>query len=660
MQQNLYFADVKFSADGTIFSENFGDIYHSSGGAILQAKHVFINGNDLENRWNSANCQQFTILETGFGLANNFLTTCDVFYDCDVKNKPKVLNFISFELYVLPLNIFKNLVQKQCYKYNFFAEKLFQNYPPLTSGIHKLEFYFEQQNQKYQINLYLVLGEITTFLPKIDIPLGVDAIYLDGFSPSKNPQIWSEKIMFGLKRISKKNTTIATWCVAGEVRKNLIAAEFEVQKVRGFAQKKQMLIGKFKSQRPPKLAFDSKNQPKIAIVVGAGLAGCFTAFHLAKFGWEVHLLDSNAEICQEASGNLAGLLHPMPSSDDNFLSQLSKMGYFSVLNLLEKLNENSNNLSNLKYKKSGILHLANTKELFLRQQKIIENSIFPPEHLQLLNATEIENLCKISLKNKDFGGLYFPHAAYINPKSLCQTLLNIYKKQIIFHPNFAVEKIHYAEKNQQFLVENFDIFASVLVLCTGAKNLISENFALPIKAARGQVSVLNNNLHNIKIAKSSIPLISKSGYIIPNIKDEITLIGATFEVDNLNKNVVFADNLINIQNIQQFLDDFYPQNISETSVKARANLRAISPDRLPICGQMIDFSKLSLLKNKCKTPKLNALPRINGLFCLNALAARGLIYSNLLAEFIALQVENLPSNLPTSLSQAIDVGRFYL
>ena len=62
MQQNLYFADVKFSADGTIFSENFGDIYHSSGGAILQAKHVFINGNDLENRWNSANCQQFTIL----------------------------------------------------------------------------------------------------------------------------------------------------------------------------------------------------------------------------------------------------------------------------------------------------------------------------------------------------------------------------------------------------------------------------------------------------------------------------------------------------------------------------------------------------------------------------------------------------------------------
>ena len=53
-----------------------------------------------------------------------------------------------------------------------------------------------------------MLGEITTFLPKIDIPLGVDAIYLDGFSPSKNPQIWSEKIMFGLKRISKKKKEV--------------------------------------------------------------------------------------------------------------------------------------------------------------------------------------------------------------------------------------------------------------------------------------------------------------------------------------------------------------------------------------------------------------------------------------------------------------------
>src|SRR2546425_4461643 len=66
-------ARLEFAADGTPWSEEFGDVYHSAAGGPAQARHVFLAGNRLPERW--AGRERFVILETGFGFGLNFLAT---------------------------------------------------------------------------------------------------------------------------------------------------------------------------------------------------------------------------------------------------------------------------------------------------------------------------------------------------------------------------------------------------------------------------------------------------------------------------------------------------------------------------------------------------------------------------------------------------------
>ena len=66
-------ARIEFDADGLPYAPDFGDRYHPRIGALAQARHVFLAGNDLPARW--AGRERFTVLETGFGLGNNFLAT---------------------------------------------------------------------------------------------------------------------------------------------------------------------------------------------------------------------------------------------------------------------------------------------------------------------------------------------------------------------------------------------------------------------------------------------------------------------------------------------------------------------------------------------------------------------------------------------------------
>src|SRR5437588_5094857 len=66
-------AQLEFAADGTPWSRQFDDVYHSAAGGAQQARHVFLAGNRLPQRW--AGRERFVILESGFGFGLNFLAT---------------------------------------------------------------------------------------------------------------------------------------------------------------------------------------------------------------------------------------------------------------------------------------------------------------------------------------------------------------------------------------------------------------------------------------------------------------------------------------------------------------------------------------------------------------------------------------------------------
>ena len=223
-------APLTLNPDGVPVSEKYGDVYHSSAGGHAQARHVFIGGNGLPMRW--ANRDHFTILETGFGLGINFLATWLAWRN-DMQ-ACKALNFVSVEKH--PFSAADLAIAHAAFpEFAELSQQIIGCWPALTMGEHRIEV------DGGRVVLRLVFGDAMAVLPQIDVQ--VDAFYLDGFSPAKNPDLWSPSLCKMLAHHAASGATLATWSVAGMVRQALSEAGFVVAKKEGFAGKRQMLVG---------------------------------------------------------------------------------------------------------------------------------------------------------------------------------------------------------------------------------------------------------------------------------------------------------------------------------------------------------------------------------------------------------------------------------
>lgn len=228
----LEVASLMLAADGTPMSEAYGDIYYASAGGHAQARHVFLAGNGLPPRWQGR--ARFTILETGFGLGLNFLATWLAWRDDP--QRCQELHFISLEKH--PLKIADLALAHAAWpELEDLAAELRQRWPPLVAGTHRLEF------EAGRLILTLIFADAVEAVPTL--VAAVDAFYLDGFSPARNPELWSAALCHSLARLAVPGATLATWSVAGSVRRALSAAQFAVEKRCGFAHKRQMLVGRY-------------------------------------------------------------------------------------------------------------------------------------------------------------------------------------------------------------------------------------------------------------------------------------------------------------------------------------------------------------------------------------------------------------------------------
>jgi tRNA 5-methylaminomethyl-2-thiouridine biosynthesis bifunctional protein len=225
-------AELSFNIDGLLLSSVYDDVYHSAAGAHEQAHHVFLAGNGLPARWRGR--PRFTIVETGFGIGVNFLATW-LAWQGDAQ-RCLTLDFVSFEKHpfsaadlALALSAWPEFVQ--------LADELRGQWPALEAGEHRLSL------DGGRVRLTLHFGDATTALPRLDT--AVDAFYLDGFSPARNPELWSPELLLRLASLAACGATLATWTVAGSVRRSLMAAGFAVEKRPGFAGKRQMLVGRY-------------------------------------------------------------------------------------------------------------------------------------------------------------------------------------------------------------------------------------------------------------------------------------------------------------------------------------------------------------------------------------------------------------------------------
>jgi tRNA 5-methylaminomethyl-2-thiouridine biosynthesis bifunctional protein len=215
------------------YSTIFDDVYFSSDNGLLETEYVFIAGNDLTQRWQGLEQNTFSIIETGFGTGLNFLCAAKHW----LENAPSEakLTFTSLEKFPLTgAELQQALMHWPALKP--LSDVLLSNYETLLAQGTCMLF-----NQRIELNLRI--GDAVSELGKINTK--ADAWFLDGFAPSKNPDMWQAPLFAQMARLSHPNTSFATFTSAGEVRRGLTAAGFEVLKKPGFGKKREMIHGSY-------------------------------------------------------------------------------------------------------------------------------------------------------------------------------------------------------------------------------------------------------------------------------------------------------------------------------------------------------------------------------------------------------------------------------
>ncbi len=617
-------ARLEFNPDGIPYSAAFDDIYHTAHGGPGQARHVFLGGNDLPARWRGR--ERFVILETGFGLGLNFLAAWQAW-----RADPQCcrrLHFVSIEKH--PFTAADLAIAQQAWpEFAELAAELQQRWPLLTPGTHRLHL------DDNRIVLTLIFGDATTQLREVDA--SVDAFFLDGFSPARNPELWSPYLCKALARLAAPGATLATWCLARPARDALAAAEFDLERRPGYAARREMLVGHFRSRRPDRHPLPAERR---AIVIGAGIAGSTTAHRLAAAGWQVTVLEQAAEPGSGASSNLAGMLRSLPSADDNRLSRLTRTGFLATRALLA-------GLPDARWSPCGVLHLAREAEHEAQQRRAVEQLGFPPELLQFVDSAEASRRLGQPV---DIGGWWFPNAGWVQPPSLCKAALAAFPERITTHFNAAVDRLEMVKTGWRALDAAGKVLAEapVLVMASGAAAPRFAQFAwLPQVTARGQVSHLP--------ADATLPLdvvLFQIGYAMPEI-DGTRLIGASLSYEDDEAAERVADHSDNLARLHLTLPGF-AAGIDPATLHGRVGFRPMSPDRLPIVGRVPEALPAG------SNARLHALPRQPGLWCVQGFGARGIVWSALMADLLVSQLEGEPLPLERDLVDALDPGRFLL
>ena len=552
--------------DGQPFSNRFGDVYFSSESGLEEKRHVFLKGNRLAERFASLSSgDSFVIGEAGFGTGLNFLCAWQLFEKVAPSNSS--LDFFSVEKYPLDeieltdvLALWPALRQ--------YADELLAHWRRRVPGWNRWCF------DGGRIRLTLVIGDVTDALT--EICGGIDAWFLDGFSPARNPEMWTQPVFENIVRISQPGTSFATYTCAGWVRRGLEQAGFQVSKSPGFGRKREMLQGHLPGSPPV------RSPVKKAIVIGGGVAGCAVASALAMRGVSVTLIEGAPALAAAASGNPRGVLHVRLSAGMNPLQRFVLAAYGHALALLdEKLP-----IDGIARAECGELQLAFSEHETKRIDRLAALD-WPSHVLRRVDAAEASQLAGIELAH---GGLWFPAGGWLVPPQMCAALAT--NSAILQRTGYRAESLTAVEsgwrvEGKDERQQTWSDEAQVVVVCTGYK---VKSFAplshLPLTPVRGQITLLPVSLHSENLQT----IVSASGYLIPSA-GTLHVLGATHDFNDEAVDLRasdHADNLSKLESISPALAK--TMNIDSLDVEqlnGRASVRSSVPGAIPLVGELL-------------------------------------------------------------------------
>ena len=626
-------ARLQATVEGVPFSPVYDDVYHPRSGALTQARHVFLAGNGLPQRWQAR--ERFVVLETGFGLGTNFLATWDAW-----RRDPRAcrqLHFISIEQHPLAREDLLSLERDPALA--DLVSRLADAWPPLTPNLHRLSF------EEGRVQLLLALGDVAAWLP--ELVAQVDAFYLDGFAPAKNPQMWQARIFKAMGRMAAPGATVATWTAARAVRDGLAAAGFEVQLGAGQGGKRDITLATFAPAFMPRRAAVRRAAPAAAghaVIVGAGLAGCASAWALAEQGWRCTLLDRRAGPASESSGNPAGLFHGIVNPQDGAHARFNRAAALEAQRCVQRAIARHGVAGSVQ----GLLRLETSGTDASAMQAQLDRLGLPRDFVRAVDAGHASALAQLPLGHPAW---WYPGGGWVAPAEFAAALLREAGDAVQFRGQTSVRSLRRVGERWQLLDadETTLVEADAVVLANGGDALrLLGAPDWPVQRVRGQISSMD------AARLSALPRlpIAGAGYLLPPVGGR-AIFGATTQPGDEDPAVRDEDHRLNLDQLQRLVGQ--PIDVPLNALQGRTAWRWVSDDRLPVIGAVPDETSA---RAAARLDQPRFVPRWPGLFVFTALGSRGITWCALGAQVLASAVSGAPSPLESSLLDAVDPARF--
>lgn len=603
MNQPITPATIHFNDAGMPVSDTFDDIYFSNQDGRAESDYVFVQGNRLIPRiqgWRHP--RPLVVAETGFGSGLNLLHLADLFLRYAPQSAQ--LHLVSFERFPMPVG---DIAQALRHWPDLapLVEALLAGYPPLVRGCHRI-----QLDQRITLDLHF--GDVLETLPAWQKanPKRVDAWFLDGFAPSKNPQMWQPALYQAMAQSASSTCTLATFTAVGAVRRGLQQAGFTMQKRQGFAHKREMLVG---NKVQPQAPLNSP-QVKTVVVIGGGIAAASMVTELAmqrqrqrQQNLELRIVVLAQALADGASGNPQGAVYPLLQADFTPATELYSQAFIYACGFYRQHSARF-------FHQSGVLQLAFSPQIAQRQTQILQRNYYPPSFACLVSAEQASELSGVPCQS---AGLWLPQAGWLEPAQVVKQLMTEHADELHLGVSVtSVEKTaetamkqaetsaknngaHSSARGYRIKTSAGDFDADDVIWATGASVPDLSGFdgrRLDIRPVAGQVTQVN-------ATDASAPLktvVCHKGYLTPSLPVQKThCVGATF-VKLASGESQFEPTAAQRQDANQnnlaLSEKYLPLGLSmQQCGQERVAVRATTADHMPLVGKLVDGERIWIL-----------------------------------------------------------------
>lgn len=619
-------------------SAQYGDIYFSAQDGLAETRHVFHKSIDLPAVW--AGQPNFTICETGFGTGLNFLATWQLLDNS--LHTPRCLHYLSLEKHPVAIHDLArcHALFPQLERY---STSLIGSYPLPSAGFHRL---------------WLEPGRVCLTLCYMDaedaieqLSANVDCWFLDGFAPSMNPAMWTDRLFRGMARLSRPGARVTTFTSAGAIRRGLEASGFLMARQPGFGRKREMLTGSLARMpayrdRTPWFALPATDVgTRQAVVIGAGIAGAQVAWHLAIRGWRVTVVERNSRPGLEASGNPAAIVSPRVTARPSIAEQFSVQAFLYQLRQFAEFGAEA-----CGWHQSGVLQLAHSRPKRQQWQGLRNRSLCDA----LVRCVDSEEASRLAGVTVDYPGLIFRDAGWVEPGALIDRLLQ--------HRNISVirdqqgSEVHQEKGLWQILDSAGSPLTSapVVIVASGSSLQFEQTRSLPHTPVSGQTTYATATTDSSRLRT----VLQHDGYILP-AHDGNHLLGATFQRHDTSTRVTAGADSRNLAALQHHVPAVATTLGSLTG--AHAAIRMTSGNRMPLIGPLVNNESLIAQYPQMRRKDFVASPascgHYPGLFISGAFGSRGFTNAALGAELLASRIDGNPSPLQAALCHAVHPAR---